>query len=83
MDDKVIVEFWDQKHNAVQDLEIPVGISAMDLCVALNEAFQLGIDTENVSDCYLVSEFPITFLRGNKLLSEFGIRNGSRIIYAR
>jgi len=31
----------------------------------------------------LISENPIAFLRGNKTLREYGIRNGSWIIYKR
>jgi len=51
--------------------------------LALNEAYGLEMDTENIFSCYLVAENPIAFLRGNKTLKEFGIRNGSYIIYRR
>lgn len=83
MEDSAIVEFYNKKTNQVVELEIPLGITASDLALALNETYSLGMDTENVFSCYLVSENPIAFLRGNKMLSEYGIRNGSRIIYAR
>ena len=58
-------------------------ITANDLVLALNEAYGLGMDTDNIFSCYLVAENPIAFLRGNKTLKEFGIRNGSYIIYRR
>ena len=55
-------------------------ITANDLVLALNEAYGLGMDTDNIFSCYLVAENPIAFLRGNKTLKEFGIRNGSYIM---
>lgn len=58
-------------------------ITANDLVLALNEAYGLVMDTDNIFSCYLVAENPIAFLRGNKTLKEFGIRNGSYIIYRR
>ena len=83
MEEKVVVEFINHESKIQVDLEIPLGITANDLVIALNEAYALGIDTNNISNCYLVAENPIAFLRGNKTLKEFGIRNGSYIIYRR
>ena len=61
------------------DLEIPLDISANDLVNALNIAYELGIDTADVKNCYLKSENPIALLKGNKTLAEFGLYNGSII----
>ncbi|MBR4286073.1 MAG: hypothetical protein IKT55_00045 [Clostridia bacterium] len=61
------------------DLEVPLDISGNDLTIALNQAYQLGIDTADVKNCYLKAENPIALLRGNKSLKEYGIRNGSVI----
>lgn len=61
------------------DLEVPLFITANELVVALNKAYELGIDTSDIKNCYLKAENPITLLKGNKTLSEFGIRNGSII----
>lgn len=63
------------------DLDIPLNISANDLVIALNSTFNLGIDTSNIRNCFLKSENPIALLKGNKLLSDFGVRNGTVIIY--
>lgn len=83
MENTAIVEFckWDADEKT--EIEIPLNITANDLVLALNEAFSLGMDTTDIFGCYLVSESPIAFLRGNKTLEEFGIRNGSVIIYKR
>lgn len=77
--ESAIIIFHIHKRNYVTDLDIPLDISANDLVVALNEAYELGIDTSDMKNCYLKAENPIALLRGNKTLAEFGIRNGSII----
>ena len=77
--DTAIVILRMHKRNETVDLQIPLFISANELVVALNTAFELGIDTSDIKNCYLKSENPIALLRGNKTLAEFGIRNGSVI----
>lgn len=80
MNEKAIVEFINLKNNIKEELEIPTNITANDLIIALNEAFDLEMDIDNIFNCYLVAENPIAFLHGNKELSEYGIRNGTKII---
>lgn len=63
------------------ELEIPLHISANELVLALNDAYQLGIRTNDVKNCYFQSESPVALLKGNKKLSEFGVRNGTIIYY--
>ena len=67
------------KRNFSVDLEVPLNISANELVIALNTAYDLGIDTQDIKNCYLKAENPIALLKGNKTLSEFGLRNGSVI----
>lgn len=69
------------KRNFTVDLEVPLNISANELVIALNSAYELGIDTTDIKDCYLKAENPIALLKGNKTLAEFGLRNGSIINY--
>lgn len=69
------------KQNITADIEVPLNISANEFVVALNSAYDLGIDTTNIKNCYLKAENPIALLRGNKSLMEFGLRNGSVINY--
>lgn len=69
------------KRDFTVDLEVPLNISANELVVALNNAYELGIDTSDIKDCYLKMENPIALLKGNKTLAEFGLRNGSVINY--
>lgn len=65
-----------------KDLDIPLSITGNELIVALNETYQLGIDTEDVKNCYLSSEYPTTLIRGNKLLREYNLMNGTKISYS-
>lgn len=76
-----IVIFNITKRNFTADLEIPLDISANELVVALNTAYDLGIDIADIKNCYLKAENPISLLKGNKTLAEFGLRNGSVINY--
>lgn len=76
-----IVIFKMIKKNLSLDLEIPLNISANELVEALNTAYDLGVDVSDIKNCYLKSENPIALLKGNKTLSEFGLRDGSVIIF--
>lgn len=79
MENSAIVILKIHKRNFEVDLEIPLDITANDLVSALNTAFNLEIDISNAKDCYLKTESPIALLKGNILLSEFGVRNGTII----
>lgn len=81
MAEKVIVDFLNYEKKVKNEIEIPLDITANDLIVALNQAYNLEMDIDNIFNCYLISENPIAFLKGNKELYKFGIRNGSKIIF--
>lgn len=81
--DTIVVRFKNLRKNTEVDLDIPVTISANELVIALNEAYELGIDVSNIKSCYLQAENPITLLRGNKTIEEMGLRNGSIIYYTK
>ena len=77
----VNIVFYMTKRKITKEIEVPLFITASDLVVALNEAYELKIDVSDIKKCYLKSENPIAFLKGNKTLAEFGIRNGSVIYF--
>ena len=83
MDNKAVVIFRILKRKQEHDLEIPLDISSNELFVALNTAYELGIDTGDIKNCYLQAERPIALLKGNKSLAEFGVRNGTIIYFTR
>lgn len=61
------------------DVEVPLDITANDLVKALNSAFNLGISENDADSMFLRAESPIAFLKGNHMLSEYGVRNGTII----
>lgn len=79
MEEKAIIILKLYKRNYQTDLEIPLNVSANEFVAALNTAYDLGIDTTDVKNCYLKAENPIALIRGNKTLMEFGVRNGTVI----
>lgn len=81
--DRIVVVFNDLDSKQQTDLDIPLDISANELIIGLNEVFKLGINTGDLLHCHLKAENPIALLRGNKLLSEYRLRNGTVINYSR
>lgn len=76
MNEKAIITVRLLNKKEIYDIEVPLDISGNDLVIALNQAFKLGIDVNNILDCYLNMESPIALIRGNKLLRDYGMRNG-------
>lgn len=83
MDNSVIMVFNFKRINKSIDIEVPLNISANELIYGLNSGLDLGIDLSNVAECYLCTEEPRRLLRGDRLLEEFGIRNGTIINFDR
>lgn len=83
MSDRVIVIFEMKKRGEEVDLDIPINITAKELVIALNKAYDLKIDVSDNANCYLQMENPIALLKGNKTLEQFKIRNGSIIYFTR
>ncbi len=79
IDSRIIVNLNIHSKNVKIDIDIPVNITANDLIIGLNDAFNLGMNTNDLTRCYLKSENPIALLRGDKLISDYKLRNGSII----
>lgn len=79
MDERVIIRFLDNEKKINLDLEVPLDITANEFVTALNSAYDLEIDTEDVKACYLKSENPTVLIKGSRTLRDFGIRTGSII----
>ena len=62
-----------------RDIEVPLDITANDLVIALNSAYDLGIDVEDIRNCYLKMENPIALLHGNRTLRAYGMHHCSVI----
>lgn len=81
MEESIVVILNLVKSGKSYDIEIPLDISARELVVGLNSAFKLNINVEDIKNCYLKVENPTMLLRGNMILRDSGIRNGSKINY--
>ena len=79
MENSAVIIFNHIKKNESIDLEIPLDITANDLVIGLNTAYELGIDTSDQKKCFLKAENPFALLKGSKKLSDFGVRNGTVI----
>lgn len=77
---KIVIRLRIPKLGIEDDIEVPVSITANNLVVAINTAYKLGMNTNDIENCYLKAENPIALLKGNKTLEEFGLYNGSLII---
>ena len=81
MKDTLVVIFENRKNGFRQDIEIPLYITANELIGSLNEAFGLGIDGKEMEHCFLRTENPITLIRGDKLMREYGLHTATTIYY--
>ena len=79
--DTIIVKF--EYMGKVIDLDIPSSITAQEFIIAVNEAYGLGIDTTDIKSCHLQAENPIALVKGNKTLSDYGFRNGTKVYFVR
>lgn len=77
--ERIVVVLHLHKQGYKMDLDIPLDITANELIIGLNEGLRLGMNTMDLSKCHLKTENPIAFLRGNKLLRDYGLRNGTII----
>ena len=82
MRDSVVIIFKSIEKKISVDLEVPLYITARELVVGLNNAYDLGIDVNDIKKCYLKVDNPVMLLRGNMLLRDAGIRNGSIVSYS-
>lgn len=79
----IIATLYIHKTNQKTDIEIPLNITANELVVAVNEGFHLGINTNDIKQCYLKTEHPIALLKGNKTIEEFQLHDGTVIHFTR
>ncbi len=81
MENNAVIVFNMLSRNKKVNLDVPLDMTANELVLALNEAYDLRIDTSDIKNCFLRSENPIALLKGYRTLREFGIINGSEVLF--
>lgn len=79
----IVMVLYIHKQNKKIDIQVPLDITANELVEALNDGFNLGINTNDIRQCYLKTENPIALLKGNKTIEEFKLRDGTVINFTR
>lgn len=79
MKDTIIVMF--KRGESIMDIQVPINITANELIIGLNQGLNLGININDSRQCYLCSKNPRALVKGNKTLEEFGLRDGTMLIY--
>lgn len=77
--DRCVVRLRLIDRNLEEDIDIPLDISAIDLIIGLNEAYELGYDLSRINNYSLSAEYPIALLKGTTRLEDLGVMNGTII----
>lgn len=83
MEEKVVIIFERMRTHECFDIEVPLNITVNELLNGLNTGLQLGLNLEDVSQCYLSIENPIALMKGDHLLSDYNVHNGTKICFNR
>lgn len=79
MEKKVVITIQLFERKEEYDIEVPLDISVEDFIDALSEAYDLSAKFALPENRFLRADSPIAFLKGEHLLYEYGIRNGTVI----
>ena len=77
--DNAIITLKIQNTNEEYELEIPINITVKELCNALNRALRLEERNIDISNYYIKTFNPLSFIKGRDILKDYGIRNGTII----
>ncbi|MCR4996784.1 MAG: EsaB/YukD family protein [Butyrivibrio sp.] len=81
MENKLIIRFKNVKQRQEFDIEVPDDITANELIYGLKNSFKLNIDMDDQAKCYMRAENPIALIKGEVILSDLGLRDGSVVIF--
>lgn len=77
--DKAIITLKIKNTNEEYELEIPTNITVKELCNALNVGLRLEERNIDISNYYIKTFNPLSFIKGRDVLKDYGIRNGTII----
>ena len=81
MENKLIIRFKNVNQRQEFDIEVPNDITANELIYGLKKSFKLNIDMDDQAKCYMRAENPIALIKGEVVLSDLGLRDGSVVIF--
>ena len=81
MENKLIIRFKNVNQRQEFDIEVPDDITANELIYGLKKSFKLNIDMDDQAKCYMRAENPIALIKGEVVLSDLGLRDGSVVIF--
>ena len=61
------------------ELEVPSDITILDLIEGLSGIYHIPVDHNKLDQYYLKMDYPKSLLRGEKLLRDTGMRDGSEV----
>lgn len=79
MEDKIIMVFERARTQERFDIEVPLDITANELLNGLNTGLRLGLNLEDSTQCFLCTENPIALIKGNTLLKDYNLHDGTII----
>ena len=77
--ERIVAVLYIHRENKRIEVDLPLDISANEAVIGLNRGFALGMDTADLTKCFLRTENPTALLRGNRTLGEYGLRDGTVI----
>lgn len=81
MNNKVIIQFINEGAKQNVELEIPINITANDLIIALNEAFNLEMDVDNIHEKSAPTSIPTEMNSSSRLkITLFDMSNSPFLI---
>ena len=81
MEDKIIMVFERARTQERFDIEVPLDITANELLNGLNTGLRLGLNLEDSTQCFLCTENPIALIKGNTLLKDYNLHDGTIISF--
>ena len=80
MEDRAVVVVRREKDRSEKDLDIPLDITLHEVISALYSIYGIEMDEGRMGMKHLSAENPIVLLKGNMMLKEYGLHDGS-ILY--
>ncbi len=79
MKNRALVVVKNRMDGTERDFDIPLDISLNDFILALSSIYGVDLGEEKMGRRHLSVENPVTLMKGNRLLREYGLRDGSII----